>query len=91
MRKGTYNYKQVSELALALTAFWLYFSSRFKVANNYRQKGFASEISAYVILKESFYIYPQSGPHFAYCSTTSSSTYRVSAIAMLPSAISCCC
>lgn len=86
-RKGTYNYKQISELALALTALWICISPLFKVANNYRQKGFESEISAHVILKESFYIYPQSVSHLTYCPTTSSSTCRVSAIAVLLSAL----
>ena len=87
MRKGTYNYKQISELAPALTAPWICISPLFKAASNYRQKGFESEISAHVILKESFYIYPQSGPNLVYRPTTSSSTCHVSAIAMLLSAL----
>lgn len=86
-RKGTYNYKQIPELALALTALWICISPLFKVANNYRQKGFESEISAHVILKESFYIYSPSVSHLTYCPTTSSSTCRVSAIAVLLSAL----
>lgn len=82
MRKGTY--KQISELAPAPTALCI--SPLFKVANNYRQKGFESEISAYGIIKENFYIYPQSGPCLAYHPSTSSSTCHVSAIATLPPA-----
>lgn len=36
MRKGTYNYKQVSELTLALTALWICTCPLFKAANNYK-------------------------------------------------------
>lgn len=58
-----------------------------KANNNHRQKGFESEISVHVILKESFYIYPQSGPHVVYCPAASSPTCPASAIAMLLSAL----
>lgn len=78
-RKGTCNYKQVSEPAPVL---WICISPLFKAANDDRQKGFEFEVSAHVILKESFHIYT-----FAYCSMTSSSVCPVSATAALLSGL----